>query len=74
MGKTKYYITTMHNGKNCVLQHSGLMYKYERELQKWVISDYWFDALFMGDFTDFKEITEERAQEIIKNGGIFKII
>lgn len=34
---------------------------------KWVESDYWFNNIFMNDFTDFEEITEERANQIIAN-------
>lgn len=34
---------------------------------KWVESDYWFNNIFMNDFTDFVEITEERANQIIAN-------
>ena len=34
---------------------------------KWIESDYWFNKIFMNDFTDFEEITEERANQLIEN-------
>lgn len=34
---------------------------------KWIESDYWFNNIFMNDFTDFEEITEERANQLIEN-------
>lgn len=73
MRKTKYYITTMRNGKNVLLQHGGLMYKYVPERKAWEVSDFWYDEIVMNAFTDFKEISEKRAKEIIANDGVFQI-
>jgi hypothetical protein len=69
--KTKYFITTMRHGTNCLLQLSDLMYKFNPTSQAWEISDYWFDAVVMGDFTSYEEIDEKRAKLIVANEGVF---
>ena len=73
MRETKYYITTRANRKNFLLKYGDWMFKYVPESKAWEASDYWYEEIIMNDFTDFEEITEERAKEIIVNGGVFQI-
>ena len=73
MRKTKYYITTRANRKNFLLKYGDWMFKYVPESKTWEASDYWYEEIIMNDFTDFEEITEERAKEIIASDGVFQI-
>ena len=49
------------------------MFKYVPESKAWEASDYWYEEIIMNASTDFEEITEERAKEIIANDGVFQI-
>ena len=73
MRKTKYYITTRTNRKNFLLKYGDWMFKYVPESKTWEASDYWYEEIIMNDFTDFEEITEERAKEIIASDSVFQI-
>ena len=60
----RFFLTTTSNPK-LIRTTDGLSDVY-RPSHGWVEEDYWYYQIFLGDFTDFKEITEEEAMSFIQ--------
>lgn len=62
--KTKYYMTTTE--RPTLLKNVGVMYRYEKNTDKWKESESWFNRIIFSDYTDYKEISEQEALKIIE--------
>lgn len=61
--RTKYFFIKTRHPK--IVRYSNGVTEVFKADAGWVVQEAWYDRIFLGDFTDYEEVTEKEANMFI---------